>query len=79
MGLTAPDVVVACYGMNDGIYHPFAEQRFEAFRERIRKFTGAERLAGATVVLLTPPPFDAVAAKANVVPADSPQFGYRTP
>src|SRR5262245_13658459 len=29
LALTQPDVVVACYGMNDGIYYPFAEERFE--------------------------------------------------
>src|SRR5207245_9870562 len=26
---TKPDIVVACYGMNDGIYHPFSVQRFK--------------------------------------------------
>ncbi|MEI2725571.1 MAG: hypothetical protein V9H26_19255 [Verrucomicrobiota bacterium] len=25
---TKPDQVVACYGMNDGIYLPFSEERF---------------------------------------------------
>jgi lysophospholipase L1-like esterase len=26
---TKPDLIVACYGMNDGIYHPFGEGRFD--------------------------------------------------
>ena len=35
-----PDLVVACYGMNCGIYLPFAEERFAKYRdgmERLRK------------------------------------------
>src|SRR6056297_631781 len=34
---TQPDVVVACYGMNDGIYHPFDEGRFAAYRRGIEE------------------------------------------
>ena len=30
---TKPDLVVAGYGMNDGIYAPFADERFEKYRE----------------------------------------------
>ena len=33
---TKPDLIVACYGMNDGIYHPFSEARFERFKEGMR-------------------------------------------
>src|SRR5207237_312442 len=25
---TKPDIVVVCYGMNDGIYYPFSQERF---------------------------------------------------
>lgn len=53
-----PDVVFACYGMNDGIYHPFSEDRFQVFQDGILRLTAAVRAAGAKVVLLTPPPFD---------------------
>ena len=74
-----PDIVVACYGMNDGIYHPFSDERFQAFREGVRKLISEVKAAGATPVLMTPPPFDAVAAKAKVVGAGAPKFGYNTP
>src|SRR5437762_1852943 len=30
-----PDVVIACYGMNDGIYYPFAEERFQKYQAGI--------------------------------------------
>ena len=32
-----PDVVVACYGMNDGIYYPFSEERFQKYQEGINR------------------------------------------
>ena len=34
---TQPDVVVACYGMNDGIYYPFSEERFAAYQAGIQQ------------------------------------------
>ena len=33
---TKPDLIVACYGMNDGIYHPFSEARFGEIQGRDR-------------------------------------------
>src|SRR5947207_293350 len=33
--LTKPDVVVICYGMNDGIYYPFSEERFKRYQQGI--------------------------------------------
>jgi lysophospholipase L1-like esterase len=78
-----PDYVVACYGINDGIYHPLNEKRFAAYK------TG----------MLTPPPYanpgppfpegtdaagrEALYAKANAAAEieaekDPNKFGYRT-
>ena len=28
-----PDVVFACYGMNDGVYYPFSDERFAAYKK----------------------------------------------
>jgi lysophospholipase L1-like esterase len=58
-----PDLVVACYGINDGIYMPLSEERFERYREGMRRLVEKVRGAGARVMVLTPPPFDAVALK----------------
>lgn len=52
-----PNWVVACYGMNDGIYQPFNEKRFAAYQNGIRTLIKKVQAAGARVVLLTPPPF----------------------
>ena len=56
---TKPDWVVACYGINDGIYHPFNEKRFAAYQAGIetliKKVVNA---AGSRLILLTAPPYD---------------------
>ncbi|TWU57433.1 DUF459 domain-containing protein [Rubripirellula reticaptiva] len=75
-----PDVVVACYGMNDGIYHPFSEDRFEAYKRGIGQIIDKVHASGAKLVLLTPPPFDAVPvrAKGKLAPITADEFGFKT-
>ena len=53
-----PDWVVACYGVNDGIYYPFSEERFAAFREGWTKLVMIIRKIGAKLIAMTPPVFD---------------------
>lgn len=55
---TEPDLVFACYGMNDGIYYPFSEKRFAAYRSGIQRLIQAAHRAEVPLVLMTPPPFD---------------------
>lgn len=73
-----PDLVVACYGMNDGIYHPFSEERFAAYRDGIERLIKQVRAAGARLVLLTPPPFDPLPLKdkGQLKPADAGKFAW---
>lgn len=52
-----PDLVVACYGINDAIYHPFSDGRFAAYKTGIESLITKFRAVGSHVVLLTPPPF----------------------
>ena len=66
---TRPDLVVACYGMNDGIYFPLKDERFQAFTTGMQKLREKARAAGAEVVHLTPPVFDPVPIKERVLPA----------
>jgi len=56
--MTHPDVVVACYGINDGIYYPFDQQRFESYQKGMNKLIRKIHDHGARLVLLTPPAFD---------------------
>jgi alpha-L-fucosidase len=75
-----PDVVVACYGMNDGIYHPPTPEIAEAFHRGMTKLIETCKAAGAEVILLTPPPFDPVGeAPGRIQPRTAPVFGHATP
>ena len=74
-----PDLVVACYGMNDGIYHPFSEKRFQIYKDGVNRLIKKVHATGAKLVLMTPPPFDAVPLKKRkgaLKPAESKQFAY---
>ena len=57
---TRPDLVLACYGMNDGIYLPLTADRFQAYQESIRWLREEVIRAGARLVLVTPPIYDDV-------------------
>ena len=59
-----PDLVFACYGMNDGIYMPFDDTRFQKFREGINWLHEQVIQSGASIVHLTPPVFDERKGKA---------------
>ena len=52
-----PNWVVVCYGINDGIYHPFNEKRFAAYQAGIKTLIKKVNAVGARLVILTPPPF----------------------
>lgn len=71
-----PDVVVACFGMNDGNYFPFEPERFARYQagvERLR--TRVRDEAHARLTLMTPPPFDPYRRSAGDPKAK--QYGYR--
>lgn len=54
-----PDVVFACYGMNDGIYMPLNETRFNAYKDGMNWLYNKLKPAGVKkIVFLTPPVFD---------------------
>ncbi|HEX3435797.1 MAG TPA: SGNH/GDSL hydrolase family protein [Pseudacidobacterium sp.] len=78
LALVKPQIVVACYGMNDGIYHPQSPERMQAFEQGIDKLIAAVHAAGAQMILLTPPPFDRLPLK-QLASKDAPDFGFRTP
>jgi lysophospholipase L1-like esterase len=72
-----PDLIVACYGMNDGIYHPFGPERFARFQSGMRRLREQAAAAGARVLHVTPPVFDPVPIRANTLPAGLAE--YRKP
>ncbi|AUD01956.1 SGNH/GDSL hydrolase family protein [Spirosoma pollinicola] len=58
LALTKPDLVFASYGMNDGIYMPFDESRFQKFKEGIHWLHNEVVKSGAQIIHLTPPVYD---------------------
>lgn len=55
---TKPDLVFASYGMNDGIYLPFNENRFQKYKDGIEWLHSEVEKIGAKIVHLTPPIYD---------------------
>ena len=64
-----PDLLVVCYGMNDGIYYPYGDDRAKAFQDGIRKLREIAAHQGVRVVHVTPPSFDPVPLGKNTLPA----------
>jgi lysophospholipase L1-like esterase len=54
-----PEVVIACYGMNCGIYQPLDEERFGAFKRGVTNLIQRCTSAGVkNVIIVTPPLYD---------------------
>lgn len=54
-----PEVVIACYGMNCGIYQPLDDARFSAFKSGNSNLIQRCKSAGVkTIILVTPPLYD---------------------
>jgi lysophospholipase L1-like esterase len=71
---TKPDLIVACYGMNDGIYHPFDAERFAKFQNGMRSLHQKAEAIGARIIHLTPPVFDSEPIKAGTLPAGAESY-----
>ena len=69
-----PKKVFACYGMNCGIYHPYADDRFAAYQSGVRKLAETVKAAGAELIMVTPPLFDSVPLKGRTLPATAERF-----
>jgi len=58
LSVVKPDLVLACYGMNCGIYLPLDESRFAAYRAGMEKLHDEVEKTGAKIIHLTPPVYD---------------------
>ncbi len=79
LNLVKPKTVVACYGMNDGIYHPPSADRLKAFQDGVLRMIREVQAAGADVILLTPPPFDPVPISGKLTKDGADDYGYAHP
>lgn len=57
MQIGNPDITFLYYGINDGIYSPFDESRFEAYKNGLNNAISFIHGFGSKIVLLTPSPF----------------------
>jgi hypothetical protein len=73
-----PDVVFACYGMNDGLYTPGNPRRLATFMAGVHELIDRCHAAGVKqVILITPPIFDPTPVKpAKRVEAGQPDADY---
>lgn len=78
LDLVAPQLIIACYGMNDGIYHPPSAERMAAFQKGIQGLVSAVRAKSARLILLTPPPFDPLPLT-TTLDETAPDFSYKAP
>lgn len=53
----APTLVIACYGMNDGMMQPFSESGFQAYQQGMERLKKRVEDAGAQFIAITPPPY----------------------
>mgnify|MGYP001815947117 FL=1 len=71
------DVVIVCYGVNDGIYHPFDEERFKTYQEGMTRLIDKLKADGARVIALTPAPFDAGSfPQDKLLPEGANEYGF---
>jgi len=71
-----PDLLVSCFGMNDGNYRPFSEELFAKYKSGVRRLVKrAAEEAKATPVIMTPPPFDPYRKKTS--DPDAGHWGYK--
>jgi lysophospholipase L1-like esterase len=74
---TKPDLVIACYGMNDGIYYPLSEDRMAKFQEGIEELHQKVEAVGAKIIHLTPAFFDSHPIRDRLLPSGLDE--YRQP
>lgn len=58
MKLVKPTQVVACYGMNCGIYEPFDAERFDKYKTGWERLQEKVKLHDAELTIVTPPFYD---------------------
>jgi lysophospholipase L1-like esterase len=74
-----PDIVVACYGMNDGIYYPQSPKRFKAFKEGMLKLIIKLKATVNKIIILTPPVFDPLRIPQKVQKDSAKSYGFSKP
>lgn len=57
LSLIEPDLIISCYGMNDGIFLPFDEDRFKKFKQGIQWVCSTAHEYNTNLLHITPPAY----------------------
>jgi len=74
-----PDIVLSCYGMNDGIYYPQSKENFAAYQKGITDLVRKVKASGAQAILLTPPPFDPLPKHDKLQKEGAKEYSFKAP
>ena len=53
-----PDLIIACYGINCGIYMPLDGERFTKYKEGAQRLKNKVEAQGGKIIFMTPPVYD---------------------
>lgn len=73
------DLVLACYGMNDGLYHPLNDERFSAYKNGIKTLADMATKSGAKILFMTPTLFENKTKKKTCKPLGADAYSSKTP
>lgn len=81
LNMLQPNVVFACYGMNDGIYQPHSEENLAEYRDGMLKLAQKVQKSGAMLIVITPPMFEPgpVKKRGKLGPTDTGRYAYFAP
>lgn len=79
ISLAQPDFVILAYGVNDAIYAPFSEERYDAYLAGLAALMRKIHDAGAKAVVLTPFPFDAQSYGGALADDGDDDYSYMRP
>lgn len=74
-----PDLVVTCYGINDGIYYPFSEEYLNEYKRGYNELVDRIHKYGAKAAVMTPPPFDTVSFQGELAEAGDEKYSFMKP
>lgn len=74
-----PDLVVTCYGINDGIYYPFSQEFLKEYQMGYTQLVDIIHKCGAKVAVMTPPPFDTASFQGELAQAGEEKYSFMKP
>lgn len=76
LALSKPEWVVVSYGINDGVYYPFSEERLQHFQLGMLELIRRVKATGAKVIVMTPPPLDAASYTGKLLPEGAVKYSF---